>query len=65
LPRQLDASIAAQSPPPSRPEAIRHLLKERLSGGLAVVAPPDDITELRRKFLMLARRVEEMAARRG
>jgi hypothetical protein len=56
----LDASIAAQSPPPTRPAAVRRLLEERLA-----FAPSDEVVELRRKFLLLARRVDEIAAHQG
>jgi hypothetical protein len=61
----LDAARAAQSPSPTRPAAIRGLLVEALSGGAAAAWPPDDVRELRQKFLLLAKRVEEMTVGQG
>ena len=59
---ELDAWIAAQgAAQPSRPEAMRRLVKERLSG---VGASSEEVAELRRKFIMLVRRVDELIAAR-
>jgi hypothetical protein len=59
---ELDAWIAAQRDPSlSRPEAMRRLTKERLAG---VGASSEDVAELRRKFIMLVRRVDELIAAR-
>jgi hypothetical protein len=59
---ELDAWIAAQRDPVlTRPEAMRRLTKERLSG---VGASSEEAAELRRKFIMLVRRVDELIAAR-
>jgi hypothetical protein len=50
----VDASIARQSPWPSRPEEIRRLVKERLAGD----------AELRSRLIGIFRKVEALLARR-
>ena len=60
----LDASIAGQSPRPSRPEEIRRLVKERLAGepAPAPAAPSEDVAELRRQLIRLAGKVDGLVA---
>jgi hypothetical protein len=62
---ELDAWIAAQRDPLlTRPEAMRRLTKERLTGAGATAHSAEDVAELRRKFIMLVRRVDELIAAR-
>jgi hypothetical protein len=59
----LDNWIAAQPEPrPSRVEAIRRLIERGLA---PAPAPSEDIDELRRQFLRLAKRVDEVVAQHG
>jgi hypothetical protein len=73
LPRlmsDLDNWIEAQPGPRlGRPEAIRRLLTERLAGQPAQAPPPSgategdsDLAELRRKFIMIAGKVDHVLA---
>jgi hypothetical protein len=74
LKSDLDAWIKAQpNPQPTRPEAIRRLLTERLADQPAPAAAPTplprgstegdaDLAELRRKFIMLAGKVDGLVA---
>jgi hypothetical protein len=62
---RLDRAIAMEPRGLTRPGLIRRLLAEALSGRADAASPPDDVRELRRKFLLLAKRVEEMAAHQG
>ena len=62
---ELDAWIAAQRDPVlTRPEALRRLTRERLTGAGATTHSAEDVAELRRKFIMLVRRVDELIAAR-
>jgi hypothetical protein len=68
----VDASIAGQSPRPSRPEEIRRLVKERLAGEPAPAAPPpsppgdsterDADPELRRWLITFAGKIDQIIA---
>ena len=62
---EIDGWIAAQRDPLlTRPEAMRRLTKERLTGAGATAHSAEDVAELRRKFIMLVRRVDELIAAR-
>jgi hypothetical protein len=60
----VDASIAGQSPRPSRPEEIRRLVKERLAGepAPAPAALSEDAAELRRQLIALGGKIDRFVA---
>jgi hypothetical protein len=60
----VDASIAGQSPRPSRPEEIRRLVKERLAGERTApsAAPPADDAELRSRLIAIFSKVDALIA---